>query len=310
MSILKNNLRLSGSSVQSDARSTNSKVINRVCATFLAGLILFGGAKAQNVLVNPGAETGDLTGWNVSLTGYIYTVSTNGTIPNSGTSNFLAHSGKWTFQLFDTTSDSAFIYQDYAAVAGSQWSASCYALCYASNYFIAGANAHMQVVFYGMTNNVVVSTNSSSGTAGIYGSDFLDPQDLSGIGVYWAIVPPLAVDASGWVFLTPTNLYAPAPLPVPPDRATEAYFEVPNSPITTTLTAPANTPSWLEAAWRFPSATLTNTRRLAGDSKVVSDVTSTRRSASSCNSTTITSASRAPPSPTRSTSTTTAPRHK
>jgi hypothetical protein len=245
MSILKNNLRLSGSSVQSDARSTNSKVINRVCATFLAGLILFGGsAKAvvpYNVLVNPGAETGDLTGWNVSLTGYIYTVSTNGTIPNSGTSNFLAHSGKWTFQLFDTTSDSAFIYQDYAAVAGSQWSASCYALCYASNYFIAGANAHMQVVFYGMTNNVVVSTNSSSGTAGIYGSDFLDPQDLSGIGVYWAIVPPLAVDASGWVFLTPTNLYAPAPLPVPPDRATEAYFEVPNSPITTTLTAPPGT---------------------------------------------------------------------
>src|ERR1035437_1331848 len=78
MSILKNNLRRSGSSVQSDARSTNSKVSHLVCATLLAGLILFGdGAKAQNVLVNPGAETGDLTGWHVSNTGYIDVVSTN-----------------------------------------------------------------------------------------------------------------------------------------------------------------------------------------------------------------------------------------
>src|ERR1019366_1747908 len=144
MSTLKNNLRLSGSSVQSDARSTNSKVNNRVCATFLAGLILFGGgAKAANVLLNPGAETGDLTGWNVSNTGYKYVVSTNGTIPNSGTNsnftNYLAHSGKWTFQLFDTTGNEgaprAFIYQDFATLAGSQWSASCWTICYASNYF-------------------------------------------------------------------------------------------------------------------------------------------------------------------------------
>jgi hypothetical protein len=247
MSILKNNLRLSGSSVQSDARSTNSKVINRVCATFLAGLILFGGgAKAQNVLVNPGAETGDLTGWNVSNTGYKYVVSTNGTIPNSGTNsnftNFLAHSGKYTFQLFDTTpgpvTGRAYIYQDFATVAGSQWSASCWTICYASNYFNAGANAHMQVVFYDSTNGVVVSTNSSSGTAGIYGSDFLDP---AGPPVSWIFAPPAAVDASGWVFLEPTNLYyAPTP-PLPPDLATEANWETPNSPITSTLTAPPGT---------------------------------------------------------------------
>src|ERR1035437_10283175 len=117
MSILKNNLRRSGSSVQSAARSTNSKVSHLVCATFLAGLILFGGAaKAQNVLVNPGAETGDLTGWHVSNTGYIYVVSTNGTMAGVtngiiSTNHFLAHSGKYTFQLFDTTANSAIIYQ-------------------------------------------------------------------------------------------------------------------------------------------------------------------------------------------------------
>ena len=234
MSILKSNLRLSGSSVQSDVRSTNSKVSHLVCATLLAGLILFGdGAKAQNVLVNSGAESNSLTGWHVSNTGYIYVVSTNSLQGGAGSLNRLAHSGKYTFQLFDTTANSAIIYQDFAAAAGSQWSASCYAICYASNYFNAGASAHLQVVFYGITNNVVVSTNSSSGTAGVYGSDFLDPIDLSGIA-WWTIVPPPAVDATGWLFLTPTNLYAS-------DPATEASYELPNSQITTNLTAPPGT---------------------------------------------------------------------
>src|ERR1035437_10079908 len=241
MSILKNNLRRSGSSVQSAARSTNSKVSHLVCAILLAGLILFGdGAKAQNVLVNSGAESNSLTGWHVSNTGYISVVSTNSLQGGAGSLNRLAHSGKYTFQLFDTTANSAIIYQDFAAVAGSQWSSSCYAICYASNYFTAGASAHLQVVFYNSTNGVVVSTNSSSGTAGVYGSDFLDPTDMSSIGVYWTIVPPPAVGASGWRFLTPTNLYAPDPA-YAPDRATEAYFEIPNSPITTTLTAPPDT---------------------------------------------------------------------
>ena len=93
MSILKNHLRASGSSVQSGARSTNSKIINWVCATFLAGLILFGGGSAKaaftpyNVLINPGAETGDLTGWNVSSTGYIYVVSTNSLVPGTRPTN-------------------------------------------------------------------------------------------------------------------------------------------------------------------------------------------------------------------------------
>jgi hypothetical protein len=241
MSTLKNNLRLSGSSVQSDARSTNSKIINRVCATFLAGLIVFGGgAKAQNVLVNPGAETGNLTGWKVSNTGYIYAVNTNSLQGGAGSLNRLAHSGAWTFQLFDTTANSAFIYQDFAAAPGSQWSASCWTICYASNYFIAGASAHMQVVFYDVSNNVVVSPSSSSGTAGIYGSDFLDPSGSPDpVAIYWIFAPPAAVDASGWVFLETTNLYGPAPL-LPPDRATEAYFEVPLAP-TNTMTAPPGT---------------------------------------------------------------------
>lgn len=69
MSIFKNNLRLSGLLVHSGASSKNSKIINWVCATFFAGLILFGSGVAKalpfvstNVLINPSAETGDLTG--------------------------------------------------------------------------------------------------------------------------------------------------------------------------------------------------------------------------------------------------------
>jgi hypothetical protein len=63
MSISKNSLLPFDSSLPSGARSANSKIINWVCATFLAGLILLGGsAKAApapyNVLINPGAETG------------------------------------------------------------------------------------------------------------------------------------------------------------------------------------------------------------------------------------------------------------
>ena len=236
MSIFKNNLRLLGSSIQSGGHSTTLKVGRLVCAALIAGFIFVcGSAKAYttNVLVNPGAETGDLTGWNVSLTGYIYVVSTNGTIPGSGTSNFLAHSGSHTFQLFNTTATTSSMYQDYAAIAGSLWSPSCYAICYASNYFQPEANAHMQVAFYDVSNNVLPSASSPSGTGGVYVSAFLDPVDLSGLGVP-SIIPPPAVDASGWLNLLATNLNTS-------DPATEATYEIPLSPIPTTLTAPAGT---------------------------------------------------------------------
>ncbi len=225
------------SSVQTGACTTGPRVTKRVGATFLvlAGLILMGGgAMAANVLVNPGAETGDLTGWHTSYTGLEFVVSTNQLVPNS-TEHFLAHSGAYAFQLSDTTADSAIIYQDFAAVAGSQWSASCYAICYASNYFNPGASAHLQVVFYDISNNVVVSPYSSSGIAGVYGSDFLDPSGSPDpVNIYWIFAPPPAVDANGWVFLQPTNLYST-------DPAAENSFDVPLSPITATLTAPAGT---------------------------------------------------------------------
>jgi hypothetical protein len=229
MSIFKKNPRLSGSSVQSGARRINSIIGKPVCAAVLASLIFCGGAKATNVLLNPGAESG-LTNWNVSLTGYIYAVSTNSLIGGAGSGNVLAHSGTHVFQLFDTTADQAFIYQDIAAAPGSQWSGSCYAICYASNYFQAGASADMQVSFYDATNGLLSSSNAVNQSAGnVYGSDFLDPTP----GPFsWIINPPMAVDSNGWVSLQATNIYDT-------DPAQEASFDNTNS--TTILYAPPGT---------------------------------------------------------------------
>jgi len=236
MNNLNNKFQMPGSSSLPRARSTNSRIRNLVSATFLAGLVLFSGSvKASSILVNPGAETGDLSGWHVSATGYIFAVSTNIQINGAGSGNVLAHSGSYVFQLFDTTADSAFIYQDFAADPGSQWSGSVYAITYASNYFSPGADAHLQVVFYDVSNNVVPSTNSSSGTAGTYGSIFLDPNGSPDpVNITWITNPPMAVDTSGWLLLQATNLYST-------DPATENTFEPPLAPITPVLTAPPGT---------------------------------------------------------------------
>ncbi len=81
---------------------------------------------------------------------------------------------------------------------------------------------------------MVPSTNSS-GTAGTYGSIFLDPNGSPDpVNIAWITNPPMAVDASGWLLLQATNLYNT-------DPATESSFETPLAPITPTLTAPPGT---------------------------------------------------------------------
>ena len=259
MGIKKNHLWSFDSSVQSNVLPTDSKIINWLCVSFLASLILLGGsAKATpasyNVLVNPGAETGDLTGWDVSYIGYTLVVSTNGLVPGTTAENYLAHSGQYTFDLFDITADSPYIWQDYPAVAGSQWSANCYAICYASNYF-STAIAYMEVVFFDTNGNVLgASFDSNVGSYpapfrqygyGVYGSAILDPNaPLWGVG--WIIAPPPAVDASGWMFLPATNFYygyTNPPTPIEPGfcywGAIENGYELPT--VSTNLVAPPGT---------------------------------------------------------------------
>ncbi|HVU27535.1 MAG TPA: immunoglobulin domain-containing protein [Verrucomicrobiae bacterium] len=229
--ISKNNCLSFNSLLQSNAVRPDSVLRKLFLAALCAGLVLCNHTitKAANVLINPGAEAGDLSGWQVSNTGYTFNVSTNVLINGAGSGNLLAHSGARTFEMFDTTADSAYMYQDFAAAVGSQWSASAYAICYASNYFNPGANAHMQVGFYDASNNVLSDPTYGSG---VYTTDFLDPEPPDPVNIYWIIAPPMAVDASGWMFLQATNFNSS-------DPATEANFVAPlTSPV---LTAPAGT---------------------------------------------------------------------
>ena len=228
MSIKKHQLRLNlPPHANGRARSTTSILCLLACVvTLLAGLVRFGGsAQAANVLVNPGAETGNSTGWTMDPFGSV--ASTNDYYYNGGTnwppyaSNILAHTGAYCFKNYQTYANAATrIYQDIAAAAGSQWTASCYALSHAQDYIGIPCNAHLQVVFYDNANNALA----------VYGSVFLDPTDWSAYGVP-SVVPPMAVDASGWLYLQVTNSYVS-------DPATEGNY---NTTITPPLVAPAGT---------------------------------------------------------------------
>ena len=156
----------------------------------------------------------------IGLNGYCNIVSTNGLIPgrnptNTIFTNFLAHSGAYTFQMFDTTSDGFYMYQDYPCRAGSTWSAQCWAICYQSNYFDS-AYAYMSVAFFD-TNGFLLGASFDSGSGGypapfkqygygVYGSAVLDPFGYLGTA-NWIITPPQATDASGWLYLPATNWY-------------------------------------------------------------------------------------------------------
>ena len=207
----------------------NLRVIKLTGVSILASLALCIGIKAQNMLINPGVENGTLSGWNQSSSGYKFVVSTNQLVPNSGGENYLAHSGKYTIQLFDTTADTSYIYQDFPANAGSQWSAGCYAIGYAANYFGGGSSAEMMVVFFD-TNDVVVPYPPSS--YGTLGSVILDTYGI--FPPYDMILPP-AVDASGWVYLQPTNMFTSYPF----DYINYGFDT--SGPYPTTLTAPPGT---------------------------------------------------------------------
>jgi hypothetical protein len=218
---MKQKLKLNVTPIQSDRR------LKTIITSLLAGFVLLGGsAKAANVLVNPGAETGNSTGWTLDPFGSV--ASTNDYYYNGGTnyppyaSNILAHTGGYCFKTYQTYANAATrIYQDTAAAAGSQWTASCYALSHAQDYIGLPCNAHLQVVFYDNANNALT----------VYGSVFLDPNAYDpGLGIP-SIIPPMAVDASGWLYLQVTNSFAADP----------ANYGNYNNPITPPLVAPAGT---------------------------------------------------------------------
>lgn len=190
------------------------------CALFLSAAAIHS-LHAANVLQNPGAETGNLNGWNYVATASV--ASTNDLNYNGGVaataSNILSHSGAWVFKTYNIAGGPTTIYQDVATSAGSQWSASVYAHSHQQDYISSGSYAHLQVGFYDST-----GTNALA----IYGSDILDP---SGLGFPFTVTPPQAVDASGWMFLEATNSYSSDP----------ASIENWIGPVDGNLVAPAGT---------------------------------------------------------------------
>jgi Immunoglobulin domain len=201
-----------------------SPIKNLILTSLIFFIIICSGVvNAANVLVNPGAETGDSTGWVFDAKASV--ASTNDFNYNGGqsfpptASNVLAHTGEYVFKTYqDFANASTRIYQDIATSAGSQWTASCFALSHAQDYISVPCSAHLQVVFYDNLTNALA----------VYGSQILDPtaEPLS-----WTIVPPMAVDASGWLDLIVTNSFSS-------DPATEGNFSgVVNPP----LVAPAGT---------------------------------------------------------------------
>ncbi len=172
-------------------------------AALTVGLLAGNSARAANVLINPGAETGDSTGWTLDAKAAV--ASTNAYNWNASTnyppyaSNVLSHSGAYVFKTYqDVGGGYTRIYQDFAAAAGSQWTANCYAMSHAQDYIGIGNTAHLQIAFYDST-----GTNALA----VYGSAILDPDAF----LDFEVVPPMALDASGWVYLQATNTFGGDP---------------------------------------------------------------------------------------------------
>jgi hypothetical protein len=224
MNISKHDIRFLRKLFQSRPRGTGLTVFS--LAVLAVGLSFGNLAMAANVLINPGAETGDSTGWTFDADASV--ASTNGFQYNAGidypptASNILVHSGEYTFKVYQNVVGATRAYQDIAAAPGSQWAASTYALSHTQDYIQTGGSALVQVVFYDST-----GTNALA----VYGSDILDPQNPYPDPPYFTLLPPVAVDASGWLFLTVTNSYSS-------DPASELNW---NNHITGNLVAPAGT---------------------------------------------------------------------
>jgi Immunoglobulin domain len=185
------------------AYRANSPFTNFAALAVLSvGLWAPGSARAANVLVNPGAETGNSAGWTLDAKASI--ASTNGYQWNGGVnypptaSNILAHTGEYVFKSYqDAGLASTRIYQDFAVAPGSQWSAGCYAMSHEQDYIASANYAHLQVAFYDSTGTNVVA---------VYGSQVLDPGNP--FPSLFTIAVPIAVDASGWVYLEITNTFS------------------------------------------------------------------------------------------------------
>lgn len=99
-------------------------------------------AFGQNMLTNPGFETGDLTGWTEAHAGSFSAVQSSGFAGGS------SHSGNFMFAFGALSStDAEDFYQDVATVAGNQYDVSFWAMDLEAN----GTSQNLAVTFGGNT---------------------------------------------------------------------------------------------------------------------------------------------------------------
>jgi len=96
-----------------------SRMLKSVVVCAIAGLAMGQAASAQNLVNNPGFETGDMTGWTVVHTGAFSGVDAGGATPHTGVHSF----GMGAQSLADQTD----FFQDIATVAGLMYTASFWA---------------------------------------------------------------------------------------------------------------------------------------------------------------------------------------
>lgn len=180
--------------------------------TLLLSMALTGlcASAATNVLVNPGFETGDFSGW--STYGAHALESTNNTYYNGGNpggSNVLTHAGKYvgkTYGSFTGGYNANGAYQDAVTAAGAVWSAEGFALSHQQDLIQSGNQFWFEVTFRDSTDAILA----------LYRSAILDPASADG------------VISNLWYDLPVTNEY---------DIADATYSTITNT--VTSFTAPA-----------------------------------------------------------------------
>ena len=180
-----------------------------VAGIALGAAVIFSGGAARastNVLINPGFETGSVSGWTPY--GSAFVESTNNTYFNGGNpvgaSNVLTHSGTFTFKTFGSfngvANNTNGVFQDVLTGPGSVWSATGFGLSHVQD-FIGGENlAWLQVSFVDSGNNVLA----------MYRSIFIDPTVTPSIWNELDVTNQVDPNSIGNVLNTVSTFSAPA----------------------------------------------------------------------------------------------------
>jgi hypothetical protein len=182
--------------------SGRSAVFTRRVITLALAAAALPVAAATNVLVNPGFESGDFSGWTAYGAGHAVE-STNNTYYNGGQpggSNVLTHTGGRvgkTYGSFTGGYNANGAFQDAVAAAGSVWSAGGFALSHQQDFIQAGNQFWLELSFRDTSDTVL----------GLYRSYIIDPNSADGVisNLWYALPITNVYDISDSTYSTITN---------------------------------------------------------------------------------------------------------